>query len=82
MCHALEHSLPRAVLTESMKAVITPKNSSGLHLTAQDVGGVSPVPVQMWQGRALSRCRCGRGGPCPGADVGGVSPVPVQMWAG
>ena len=22
---------------------------------------VSPVPVQMWQGRAQSRCRCGRG---------------------
>ena len=50
MCHALEHSLPRAVLTESMKAVITPKNSSGLDLTAQDVGGAGPVPVQMWAG--------------------------------
>ena len=28
-----------------------------------DVGGVSPVPVQMWAGRAQSRCRCGRGEP-------------------
>ena len=27
-----------------------------------DVAGVSPVPVQMWRGRAQSRCRCGRGG--------------------
>ncbi len=45
-----------------------------------DVGGVSPVPVQMWEGRAWSRnrrargdwaqCRCGRGEPGPGADVG------------
>ena len=42
--------------------------------------GVSLVPVQMWQGRAQSRCRCGRGEPSPGADVAGVSPVPVQMW--
>jgi hypothetical protein len=25
-----------------------------------DVGGVSPVPVPMWQRRAQSRCRCGR----------------------
>ncbi len=45
-----------------------------------DVAGVSPVPVQMWQGRAQSRRRCGRGEPSPGADVWtGVSPVPVQM---
>ena len=33
------------------------------------VGGVSPVPAQMWQR-------------WPGADVGGVSPVPEQIWAG
>jgi hypothetical protein len=45
-----------------------------------DVAGVSPVPVQMWQAQAQSRCRCGRGGPSPGADVGGASPVLVQMW--
>ena len=25
-----------------------------------DVAGASPVPVQMWQGRAKSWCRCGR----------------------
>jgi hypothetical protein len=25
-----------------------------------DVAGVGPVPVQMWQGRAQSRCRCGQ----------------------
>jgi hypothetical protein len=47
-----------------------------------DVAGASPVPVQMWQGRAQSRCRCGRGEPSPGADVAGASPVPVQMWQG
>ena len=51
----------------------------------------SRVPMQMWQGRAQSRCRCGRsepdpgadvarGEPSPGADVAGASPVPVQMW--
>jgi hypothetical protein len=41
---------------------------------------VRPVPVQMWQGCAQSRCRCGRGEPSPGADVAATSPVPVQMW--
>jgi hypothetical protein len=47
-----------------------------------DVGGASPVPVQMSQGRAQSRRRCGRGEPSHGADVGGASPVPAQMWPG
>jgi hypothetical protein len=32
--------------------------------------------------RAQSWCRCGRGGPSPGADVAGVGPVLVQMWPG
>ena len=41
--------------------------------------GASPVPVQMWQGRAQSRCRCSRGEPSRSADVAGVSPVPAQM---
>jgi hypothetical protein len=40
------------------------------------------VPAQMWEGRAQSRRRCGRGEPSPGADVGGASPVPAQMWDG
>jgi hypothetical protein len=43
-----------------------------------DVAGVSPVPVQMWQGRGQSRCRCGKVEASPGADVAGVSPVPVR----
>ena len=46
------------------------------------VAGASPVPVQMWQRRAQSRCRCGRGERSPGADVAGASSVPVQMWQG
>ena len=33
-------------------------------------------------GRAESWCRCGRGGPSPGADVAELGPVPVQMWHG
>ena len=37
------------------------------------------VPVPMWQGRAQSRRRCGRGEPSLGADVAGASPVPVQI---
>jgi hypothetical protein len=37
-------------------------------------GGASPVPVQMWAGRAQSRCRCGRGEPSPSADVGRGEP--------
>ncbi len=36
----------------------------------------------MGAGRALSRRRCGRGEPCPGADVGGASPVPAQLQHG
>ncbi len=31
--------------------------------------------MQMWQGCAQSRCRCGWGAPSLGADVGGVGPV-------
>ena len=31
-----------------------------------DVAGVSAVPVPMWQGRAQSRCGCGRGEPRAG----------------
>jgi hypothetical protein len=34
------------------------------------VAAAQAVPVQMWQRRARSRCRCG--GPSPGADVAGV----------
>jgi hypothetical protein len=34
-----------------------------------DVVGVSPVPVQMWQRRAQSRCRCGGAEPSCGADA-------------
>ena len=30
-----------------------------------DVAGVGPIPVQMWPGRAQSRCGCGRGEPSP-----------------
>ncbi len=44
--------------------------------------GPGPIPVQMWEGRARSWCRCGRGGPGPGADVGRAGPVPVQMRHG
>ena len=47
-----------------------------------DVAGASRVPEQMWQGRAESRRRCGKGEPSPGADVAGVSRVPAQMWQG
>ena len=46
------------------------------------VPGPRPVPVQMWQERVQSRCRCGSGEPSPGADGAGVSPVPGQMWPG
>jgi hypothetical protein len=45
-----------------------------------DVAGVVPVPVQMWQKRAQSRCRCGRDEPGPGEDVAGhkgASPAPL-----
>jgi hypothetical protein len=44
----------------------------------------SPVPVQMWQGWARSRCRCDSGGPGPGADVeaGVISCCAVLGWRG
>ena len=38
--------------------------------------------VQMWQGRAESPCRCGRGEPSPGADVVGGEPSPAQNGVG
>ena len=37
-----------------------------------DAVRMSPVPAQMWQGCAQSRCRCGSGGPG----------VPVAVWRG
>ena len=38
--------------------------------------------VQMWAGRAQSRCRCGRGEPSPGADVvSGIAAQPVHTRA-
>jgi hypothetical protein len=33
-----------------------------------DVGGASPVPVQIWAGRAQSRHKCGWDEPSPGTD--------------
>ena len=48
----------------------------------QHNGAVLQVPVQMWRQWAQSRCRCGRGGPNPGADVAVVGVVPAQMWQG
>jgi hypothetical protein len=40
-----------------------------------DVGGASPVPVQMWQGRVRSPCRC----VCVWAGSMGWRPVPVHV---
>ena len=45
------------------------------------VGGAHKA-VQMWHGRAQSRCRCGTGEPSPGADVAAAGPVSVNMWHG
>jgi hypothetical protein len=43
---------------------------------------VGPVPAQIRQGRAQSRCGCGRGGPSPGSDEAGAGPVPAAGVAG
>ncbi len=63
-------------------------------VVAEDLAACSTtVPVQMWQERVQSWCRCGWAEPTPGADAAGVSPspiadaagvgpVPVQMWPG
>ena len=37
---------------------------------------MGPVPVQMWQRCAQSRCTRGSGEPSPGADVAAVRPSP------
>jgi hypothetical protein len=42
--------------------------------------GMSPVPVQMWQGEPSPDSDVARSKPDPNTDVGGVSPVPAQMW--
>ena len=62
----------------------TCRRASGIALAALFCGerGRAAVPVQMWQRRAQSRRRCGRGEPSPSADVPAVSPVPAQMWQG
>jgi hypothetical protein len=38
--------------------------------------------AQIWQRRAKTWCRSGRGEPSAGADGAGASPVPLQMWQG
>ena len=53
------------------------EGAAGEPISGADVGG--PVPVQMWEGRAQSRCRCGRGESRRRADVGGARPVTLQM---
>jgi hypothetical protein len=73
--------------TSSLEELVRPTQSRrrcgrGGPSPGADVGGVGPVPMQMWQGWAQSWCRCGRGEPSPGADVGGVGPVLMQMWQG
>jgi hypothetical protein len=47
-------------------------------LTVKRSGRSSPAPVQMWQWRAQSWCRCGSDERSPGADVGGGGLGPVQ----
>ncbi len=46
-----------------------------------DVGGASPVPVQMWAGEPSPGADVG-GRAQTAADAGGAGPVLVQMWAG
>ncbi len=43
-----------------------------------DVAGLSPVPAQMWRGRAQSRRRCGRGEPLNGATWSMLCLIAVQ----
>ncbi len=59
-----------------------PKRANPDEVPHHGCRGASPVLVQMWKGRAQSRCRCGRGGPSPADNVAGVRRVPVQRWQG
>ena len=63
------------------------------HGEGSEAAGAGRVPVQMWHGRAESRCRCGTGEPSHGADVAWgepslgedmdrLSPVPAQRYNG
>jgi hypothetical protein len=68
--HAPEHSLRRRRTRQRVR-----RSRAAIATQRRD------IPVQMWQGWAQSRCRCGRGGPSADADVAtGTGPVPVQMW--
>jgi hypothetical protein len=76
--HAAQHSIARAhaVSEPTLHLGVSPAGPGA------DVAGASPIPSQVRDGCAQSRCRCGRGEPNPVAGAGRVRPVPVQMWAG
>jgi hypothetical protein len=71
----------RSPVPVQMRAGMSPAPvQMGERSPGADVAAVSAILVQMWPGRAQSRCRCGSGERNPSTDVAGVSPVPVQMW--
>ena len=76
-----DYSSPSSVTTTSESKVKALRNiftCAGEPTPGADVAGVSPLPAQMWQGRAQVRNRCGRGRvePSPGANVAGGGPSP------
>ena len=67
--HAYSVSRGQRAARDSRHARLHARSIVTLVHAVPRVAGAGPVPAQMWQGRAQSRRRCGRGGPSPGADV-------------
>ena len=106
--HRLSESNEQLAASDSMSwyAHLLEPSGSGSALARVSGDGIATLPFGTIMCRSLagnqsrrrlglaqSRCRCGRGGPCPvadvgrrepspGADVAGVSPVPLQLWPG
>jgi hypothetical protein len=58
-------SLPSGLLVIIAEAITKLESQLKAPSPGADVAGVSPVPAQMWQGRAQSRRRCSRSTPAP-----------------
>ena len=68
-CHHMPGGLSRGAEVAAGEPSRGADVAAGEPSSGADVAMMSRVPAQMWQGRAQSRCRCGRGEPSPAADV-------------
>ena len=80
---ALEGTLEQALWPARAAFAVVGASATAAALASADVGGVRPVPVQLWQGMCPIPVQMWQGvSPIPVQMWQGVSPIPVQMWQG